>query len=1027
MKAILKRTVLSVIFFISAFCALFAQEGKEIRGIVTDNEGPLVGVAVYEKDEPSNGTITDLAGNYSITLQRQESTLVFSYVGYKKQEIRVNNRNKIDVFLKQDSELLDEVVVVGYGVQKKGMLTGAISNVKSDKITVAPIGNVTNMMAGQLPGVISKQESGIPGDDGASINIRGFGTPLIIVDGVESSMSNIDPWQIESISVLKDGAASIYGARAGNGVVVITTKKGMNGRTVIDVNSSFTLQGSTKIHRPQSSGQRAQLLRESHINQGLPMEQVPYTEEQIEKYFRGDDPHYLNSDWFKATIREYAPQQNHNIVIRGGTERLQFYNFFSYNKQETILKHDGGFYERFNFQSNINAEIINNLHLSVNVNSIWENRNFSYLGLFGGSNFWDGLYDSDPKLTISLPDDTKLAYGGIAYGNIIDACSTKINGYTKTLDRENRINATLKYDVERIPGLTLKAFIDMTENTTRQKEFRKQHKFYRYNIDTGEYTFEKSGQDPTGLTESYRGNKVFTQQYSVSYENLLKEKHRISVLGLFESIAYRGNDLLGKRGDFISDAIEQINAGGIGSSYASGSASEMGRASWVGRFNYAYQDKYLIETIIRADASAKFPPKKRWGYFPSISIGWVVSEEDFMKNYDKIDHLKLRASYGASGNDAVGNFQYLSGYAFDGQYILGDKTYPGLYMTGLANPLLTWEKMNIYNVGVDFSYNNRTLYGSFDGFYRLRSGIPGHRSVSLPSSFGAELPIENLNSINTRGFEFVLGVSKKMHDFQFDVSANITWARSKWDYFDEPEYLDPDQKRLNKNTGQWVDRQIGYVSDGLFTSMEQINSLPYIYSELGGNSSLRPGDIIYKDLNEDGVLDWRDQKEIGNGNIPKWIYGINGNIQYKNIDMSLLFQGAFGYSTNVDMQSVPTDLSYQKRWTEDNNDPNALVPRIGGSSTNSYFSDYRLHNTSYIRLKNASIGYNLPSKLLSKYNIQKVRIYLAGTNLLTFSSLSKYGVDPEVPDGTGPTGMPVSTVYYYPQQRTFSIGLNLTF
>ena len=246
-------------------------------------------------------------------------------------------------------------------------------------------------------------------------------------------------------------------------------------------------------------------------------------------------------------------------------------------------------------------------------------------------------------------------------------------------------------------------------------------------------------------------------------------------------------------------------------------------------------------------------------------------------------------------------------------------------------------------------------------------------------------------------------------------------------YFDEPEYLDPDQKRLNKNTGQWVDRQIGYVSDGLFTSMEQINSLPYIYSELGGNSSLRPGDIIYKDLNEDGVLDWRDQKEIGNGNIPKWIYGINGNIQYKNIDMSLLFQGAFGYSTNVDMQSVPTDLSYQKRWTEDNNDPNALVPRIGGSSTNSYFSDYRLHNTSYIRLKNASIGYNLPSKLLSKYNIQKVRIYLAGTNLLTFSSLSKYGVDPEVPDGTGPTGMPVSTVYYYPQQRTFSIGLNLTF
>lgn len=1016
--------------FLSALLWTFSlgviAQNITVKGTVEDAKGePLIGVTVQVQGT-TIGTITDMNGNFTLLNVPPDATLEVSYVGMSSQLITLNGRTSVHVVMEEDTKLLEEVVVVGYGTQKIGMLTGSISRVKSEKLTVAPIGNTTNMLAGQLPGLIAKQLSGVPGDDSATLSIRGFGNPLIIVDGVESSMSNIDPWQIESISILKDGSASIYGARAGNGVVLITTKRGNVQKPTISLNSSFTMQGSTKIHKPQNSGQRAQLMRELHINQELPMDQVPYTEEQVEKYFRGDDPHYLNTDWFGATIRNYAPQQNHNISVSGGTKNLKYYGFLGYNSQETIIKNDGGSYDRYNFQGTVDANITDNLTLSVDVNSIFEDKIFSYLGLFGGSNLWEALYSSDPKLPLTLPDKSKLAYGGIGYGNVIAAASTKINGYTKTRGRENRISGSLKYNVKQLPGLSLTAFVNTRENSSKVKEFRKQNNFYRYNVDTQVYTFERAGQDPTSLTESFSSGRIFTQQYSINYENLFAKTHRVSFLGLYENIGYNSDYFSGMRSGFMSTSIEQLTAGNASTSFANGGASEMGRVSWVGRLNYAYKDKYLIETIIRADASAKFPPSKRWGYFPSISLGWVASEENFLNNLKFIDNLKIRASYGESGDDAVGNFQYLSGYGFDGQYILGDKTYSGLYVTGIANPVLTWEKMKIYNTGIDFDSYNRMIYGTIDGFYRLREGIPGRRHTSLPSSFGAELPLENLNDIDTRGIEISLGTYQKYNDFSMDISANITWARSKWVHYDEPEYTDPDQARLYKNTGRWTDRQYGYVFGGLFESQEQIDALPYVYSDLGNNSSLRPGDVIFKDVNEDGVLDWRDQVELGSGSMPHGIYGITGVLKYQNFDLTFLFQGAFDYYTHVDLQSVPTDLAYKHRWTQENPDPNALVPRYGGALTNSYFSDYRLHKTSYIRLKNASIGYEIPKKLTNRLNIQKLKIYLAGTNLFSISSLSKYGVDPELPDGYGPTGVPVRTVYYYPQQRTFSAGINLT-
>lgn len=997
------------------------QQTRKITGRILDENGePLIGVSVMLKGT-SNGTITNIDGDYTLSGDiTDKSVLEVTYIGMKKQEITVGNRTRINITMTSDNEMLDEVIVVGYGTQRKGNLTGSVSAIKSEKLTIAPIGNVTNALAGQLPGLIVKQTSGIPGSDGSTLRIRGFDAPLVIVDGIEGDFNNIDASQIESISILKDGAASIYGARAGNGVILVTTKRGIDSKPVISLNTSFTLQGQTNVIKPGSSGQRAEWLREEHINKGLPMEQVPYTEEQIQKYYNGTDPNYLNSDWYDAVIRDWAPQQNHNLSIRGGSNKIKYYGYIGYNDQETIVKTGGGSYKRYNVQSNIDAKITDRLSFTLDMLLTKENQFFPTVGSgFGHSNFWSIIYDSDPRYPIYLPDRSKLSYGGLSYGNALFASNTNLGGYSDTDKNRIRANGGLIYEFKYVKGLKAKMSISYDTYNQNYKYFNKQGKFYSYNIDSDTYTFERASQDPTGVTEVFGRGYSLTQQYSLQYERLFKEKHRVSALALFETIDYNDKNVETGRTGFMSTILDQLFAGNGTTSFNNGWESEMGRASWVGRINYSYMDKYLIETILRADASAKFPQNSRWGYFPSVSLGWVLSQESFMKSLKAIDNIKLRASYGESGNDNVGSFKYLAGYAFDGSYKIGDEIKSGLYAVGLANPILTWETMKIYNGGIDLSFFNRKLYGTVDAFYRVRDGIPGSRSVSLPSSFGAELPLENLNSIDTRGWELNLGTSGNFGNFMYDISGNLSWARSKWRKYDEPIYSDPDQERIYKREGRWTDVRYGYISDGLFTSQAEIEALDFTYKDLNGNSSLRPGDIKYVDLNGDKVLDWKDQKEIGKGTLPTWTYGFNMNFKYHGFDLSTLFQGAFGYTTYIDLTKAASTLKYDNRWTEKENNPNSLVARPGGASTNKYYSDFNNHNTAYLRLKNLSIGYELPKGLVSKAGIQQLRIYIAGTNLFTLSSLHKYGVDPEVPEG--------SPAYYYPQQRTLSVGLNLSF
>jgi len=989
-----------------------------VSGVVTDEQNlPVADVSVTIKGT-DQGVTTDKNGKYSISVTSTDAVLVFSSVGYNSKEIIVNDRTTISVSLTLKPNSLNDVVVVGYGTQKKGTITGAISSVKSEDITVAPVASTINSLAGRLPGLISQQSSGQPGADQASISIRGFGSAIWIVDGVESDFNNIDPNEIESISILKDGAASIYGSRAGNGVILVTTKRGKAGKPDITFNSSYTLQDNTYMAEPVSSAEYAELENELYANEG---KQAPYTQDQINKYAAGNDPAYPNTNWEKVATKPFAPQTNQNLSVRGGSDNIKYFGFFGYLDQEPMWRLNGGGYKRYNVQSNLDAKVTDDLSIQLDISDVNEYKSQPTRGESAGINtLWQDLWNSLPIYPASLPDPSYNSYAnGQGVGSISLISNEDIAGYDNVNSQNLKGTFVANYQIRAIEGLSAKAFINYNKTYSDEKNFTKPYSFYTYDYSTKQYTLAGALGTQSQLYYNENTAENLDRQFSLNYDHTFGQDHHVTALALYEAIDYNTTFLTAGRTNFLTDEIQELFAGSTQTATANSSASQMGRASYVGRINYAYKNKYLLETIFRADASADFSPTHRWGYFPSVSAGWRIDQEDFMKKVSAVDELKLRASYGSSGIDNVVNFQYLTGYNFGGYYLFGTNTSQGIVSTGVANPNLTWEKVGIYDAGTDFSFWKRRLFGTIDVFYRKLSGIPGTQVLTLPSTFGASLPQVNLNSQNNRGFELSLGTSGNIGELNYTVVGNLSWARAKWDHFDEPTYTDPDQKREYQLSGQWVDRTFGYKTDGVFTSQQQINDLTFQYP--GGNAGLRPGDIRYVDVNHDGTLDWRDEVQIGNGTVPEWMTGANISLKYKNFDLQSLLQGSFGYITNVNLEQGGANFSqaiFDERWTPANNNASAGVPRLGGASTNTLPSDFYDKKTHYLRLKTFALGYSLPHGLLSKASIKNVRVYLAGTNLLTINPLAKYDIDPEQPSGNGG--------YYYPQQRTISLGLNLT-
>lgn len=1013
-----KKGLLFTFMWVFSLCIM--AQSITIEGNVMDlNKEPLPGVTVVIKGT-SKGVITDMDGSFIITDAPRNSTLQFSFVGMRTQEVSVAGKTKFNILMLEESTGLDELVVVGYGTTAKKNLTGAVSTIDTKQLTIAPVASTANALAGHLPGLIAKQESGLPGRDGASLSIRGFGSPLVIVDGVESSFNNIDANEIESISILKDASAAIYGSRAGNGVMLVTTKRGLVNKPTITLNSTMTYQGNILPMKLQSAGQYAELERERHIQSGQPEDSAPWTAEEVQLFYDGTNPDYANTDWLKELTQKWAPQQQHNLSIRGGSEKVRFYTFIGFLDQEAMFKSNGGKYKRYNFRNNLDFEILDNLSAKINFAAIVDDRSFPNRPYEFGNSIWNDLWGARPYYAAHLPDPSKLAFSG---GSGINAFTNReLSGYQDNYNQRLDVGGELNYSFLPVKGLSAKAFFNYNQNHGSYKAYQRPFETWLYFYSSDTYV-QQGGNQLSNLRQVESRSRTITGQLSLNYDRTFNDDHYVSALALYEFTDIASSQIEASRSDFISPGIDYLFGGSESGQLNNGSAAEMGRASYIGRLNYSYKGKYLIESSIRYDASAKFPSDKRWGVFPSVSVGWRLSEEDFVKdNLDLFDDFKIRMSYSQMGNDGVGDFQYLSGYTFPASstyinYAIGDGTKKALLTKGLANPFLTWEDMNIKNLGVDISLWNRKLYGQFDMFYRERNGIPATRLGSTPSTFGAVYPPENLNSLNNRGFEAMIGHASNFSDFRWDVSANVSWTRSKWNHFEEPEYLDPDEERIYRKSGQWTDRNFGYKSDGLFTSMEEIENLDFDQDK-NGNSTLRPGDVKFIDTNGDNILDWRDMVEIGRGTTPHWMIGLRSSFAYKNFDCSLLFQGALDFYNQVNVYGS-LEILYTERWSEENNVSDALFPRLGGSSTNNLFSDFTLRRADYLRLKTVSIGYTIPKAITERVKLSNLRIYFAGMNLFTFDGLKRFGVDPEAPSN--------SSTMYYPQQRTLTFGLNLSF
>jgi TonB-linked SusC/RagA family outer membrane protein len=1003
-----------------------AMQQKKITGIVTDESGnPMPGVNI-QVEGTTTGAISDIGGKYSIAISNDNAVLVFSFIGYNNQKVPAAGRTTIDVSLVPSIASLEEVLVVGYGTQKKINLTGSVSTLNAKKIQYIPVANTSNTIVGKIPGLIAVNRNGEPGRDQASISIRGFANMLIIVDGIEQPFDNIDPSEIENISILKDAAASIYGARAGNGVLLVTTRKGESGKPKISFSSSYGFQSPTRRPKLVDAPTYASMFNDAEVAAGR---NPQYTPDEIEKYRSGTDPNYPNTNWYDEVFRKWAPINQTNLNTSGGGEQIKYFFSLGYLDQDGMLKSGDTKFQRYNVRSNIDAKITKSFSVSVNLSGRIEHSDYpgssSAASDYGGitmNKIMEDLYFARPNTSARYPDPTKASYAGIAGVQPLARSDKDFSGYTDNELKFFTGAIVMKYDFPFIEGLSAKASFNYVGNYNYSKDWGKAVTIYNYDRATDKYSFAGSlGKDQ--LDESITRGVGTTSQLFLNY-NRKWNKHDLSAALVGEFIENNANSFSAHRENYITSSIDQLFAGGDLNKTNNGLAWQDGRVNYAGRVNYSYAGKYLAEATLAYNASSKYMAARRWGFFPSVSLGWRISEEKFMKDISFISNLKLRASYGQAGDDAVSNYNYLTGYQFMGSYVFGESPQlsQGIHSKGLANPNLTWSNTAISNVGIDLSLKNEILGFEFDYFYRKVTNVPGSRSLSLPLTFGASLPQENLNSFNNRGFELLIRHKNTIQKLNYTIEGNLTYARAKWIHYDEPVFADDATRERLQLSGQWVNRTFGYEALGLFQSQEEIDNWKVIQDN-NGNKSLKPGDIKYSDYNKDGIIDFKDNHVIGRGTTPDIIYGLTLNADYNGIDLSMAWQGAADFNAYFTGEAQSPfyngEVPYQfltDYWTPQNT--GARFPRLypGGATNNTFTSTYWLQNASYLRLKNIQLGYTFPKEWYTKWNIERLKVYVAAFNLITIDHV--YPFDPETGNGRG---------WHYPQQKSVSFGINLTF
>ncbi|MDR0698659.1 MAG: TonB-dependent receptor, partial [Tannerella sp.] len=967
--------------------------------------------------------------------------LVISYIGYNTQEISdlssIIIGKPIIIRLIEDTQALDEVVVVGYGTQKKGNLTAAISTIKNTEIQTTTHTSLAQRLQGKISGLQIRQNSGAPGEFDAMINIRGFGTPLFIIDGTTrvsgAEFQRLNSEDIENITVLKDGAAAIYGMNAANGVILVTTKRGMPGKTKFNYSGSLSFSSPTEMPEMSNAYQWIVMRNDAAVNMGL----APiYTQEEVEKWRLGVAG-YESTDWYGETMKKMAMQQQHTFSAQGGNENVNYYVSFGFITDPGLLKSNAIDYNKYSIRSNITAKLTNRLKAEIDING-WMDERYS-----SRWSFFEIVRGTVSELPIHTPyannnpEYPAYVYDGQSYNPVITSQSD-IVGYNKSTSKSLKTSASLIYDVPFIEGLQLKGVAYYEHGNGFTKNLAKSYNMYTYDAENDSYVPFLYG-SPTTLYNGWSDGNGITLQGHIIYKRTFVDSHNLGITGVYEERNGWSRDG-GMQREFQFFTIDQINMGDENNQRTSGMESQSGFRSLLGRITYDYLGKYMIEAAARYDGSYRYHPDYRWGFFPVVQGGWRISEEKFFKNpLPFISNLKIRGSYGLVGEDAGNAFQYVGGFSLgQGGYEFAN----GLWTTGagaptVVNEKLTWYTSNIKDIGLDLGLFKGALNLEFDVYQRDRSGLLAYRNATLPNTFGASLPQENLNKDRVRGIEFSVGYANRVSkDFSFNVSANFNFARTMVVYVERGPFVNSMDRWRNGQNGRWSDIVWMYDYIGQFQSKEEIINAP-VHDGTLGNSKELPGDFQYRDVNSDGVIDGNDVIPLEWGGNPKMHYGLTLAAKYRNFDFNMLWQGSAKYSV-LFTHNYATMLwndgnmpaYFYDRWhLSDPFDPNSewiagtwpairRQPDVGAMYSES--SMWR-RDASYARLKSLELGYTVPFRMFNPYGIQNLRIFLNGYNLLTICDPFVKPFDPERIEGSYNAG------WVYPLSKSFNVGINLTF
>lgn len=1011
-----------------------APQQKRITGNITDEKGEAIIGANIQVKGTATGTITDFDGKFEIEAP-VNGTILISYIGYLNESVNIGDRSVINVRLKEDTKLLDEVVVVGYGTQKKVNLTGSVSMITADDLNSRPVSSVSGGLQGLLSGVTVVNTSGQPGTNNTSIRIRGLGTignsnPLVLVDGVEGDMSTLNPEDIQSVSVLKDAAsASIYGARAANGVILVTTKR-LNTKDqapTISVNAYYGTQTPTRLPQMADAIEFMTLDNEARNNVGTG---VAWQDYHFNHVLNGTAPNLFgNTDWISAVLNSNAPQQNYAVNVNGNLGRSGYLLSYRYFDQAGLTVGNSTGEQRHNLRFKVDSRLLDKVEISTNIGYTMRN----VVSPIGALTSGGGAIYTAMRIAPNVPvyfTDGSWAYGG---GNTNPVAILHDGGNTKFDADEMSLMSVAKIDI--LKGWDISATYSIVNRNSLTQVLRKSITFT--NPETPEtplYIYN----NPNSLNNSDARQRQQTFILQSNFEFDI-DKHKISGVGGFSQEWSVLRQFEASRINLITEQDPTLNLGSKEGMSNNGGASQWAIRSGFGRLNYNYSDRYLMEVNLRYDLSSRFHKSNRGGLFPSFSGAWRISEESFMEfSRNFLDNVKLRASWGMLGNQYVGStdYPYLSVLnEVTGLSSIGTQGTTGYTQTTLANPLLTWEKIDMLDIGFDVTLLKNRLNITFDWYNKNTNDIL--LQLKYPNQIGASPSEQNVGSVNNRGWEIDLSWRDKIGEFSYGLSFNLSDVQNKITDLGDTA---PDMSSyLIRRVGDPIDAFYGYIAEGLMTpddftfydDFEQKYFSPKVPVVMGPD--YQPGDIKYKDISgPQGIPDGRispeyDRVVLGSA-IPRYTYSFKTDLMYQGVDFSFSLQGvgkADGYLTGTarhafqDMAAYPQKIHMERYNVVSNPNPNAAYPRLTYNTdfNQAAFSTFWLEDASYLRLKNVQVGYTLPAEITKKAKIEKCRFYVSGDNLLTLSNFF-YAYDPETP---------ISSGGYYPQIKTFVVGVNLTF